>query len=143
MVRLPLHERDPVARFLEIHRRVGERKAQPLVEHLPALAEVLAVLPRPLFRAASRASSQAVNLIVTNVPGVMQPRYAAGTRITAAYPFAPLAPRCPVSIALYGYDQRLYVGIDADRTAMPDLPEFEEMLRTGFAEMIEAAERPA
>jgi WS/DGAT/MGAT family acyltransferase len=143
MVRLPLHERDPVARFREIHRRVDERKAQPLVEHLPAVAEVLAVLPRPLFRAASRASSQAVNLIVTNVPGVMQPRFVAGTRITAAYPFAPLAPRCPVSVALYGYDQRLYVGIDADRTAMPDLPAFEAMLRAAFAEVIEAAERRA
>jgi hypothetical protein len=82
-----------------------------------------------------------VNLIVTNVPGIMQPRFVAGSRITAGYPFAPLAPRCPVSIALYGYDQQLYVGIDADRTAMADLPEFEAMLRAGFAEVVEAAER--
>jgi diacylglycerol O-acyltransferase len=105
------------------------------------VAELLAVLPRPLFRYASRASSQAVNLIVTNVPGVMQPRWVAGARITAAYPFAPLAPRCPVSVALYGYDQRLYVGIDADRTALPDLPAFGELLRAAFAEVIEAAAR--
>jgi WS/DGAT/MGAT family acyltransferase len=141
MVRLPLSEHDPIARFHEIHRRVTERKAQPLVEHLPAVAELLAVLPRPLFRYASRASSQAVNLIVTNVPGVLQPRYVAGARITAAYPFAPLAPRCPVSIALYGYDQRLYVGIDADRTALTDLLGFEEMLRAAFEELIGAAAR--
>jgi WS/DGAT/MGAT family acyltransferase len=141
MVRLPLGEADPVARFREVHARVAARKAQPLVEHLPEVAELLAVLPRPLFRYASRASSQAVNLIVTNVPGVMQPRWVAGARITAAYPFAPLAPRCPVSVALYGYDQRLYVGIDADRTALPDLPAFEELLRAAFAEVIEAAAR--
>ena len=143
MVRLPLSQGDPIARFHEIHARVSERKAQPLVEHLPSLAELLAVLPRPLFRYLSRASSQAVNLIVTNVPGILQPRYVAGARITAGYPFAPLAPRCPVSIALYGYDQRLYVGIDADRTAMPDLHAFEEMLRAAFAEVIEAAARSA
>lgn len=143
MVRLPLSESDPVARFRAIHERVTERKAQPLVEHLPAVAEVLAVLPRPLFRYLSRASSQAVNLIVTNVPGILQTRYVAGARITAGYPFAPLAPRCPVSIALYGYDQRLYIGIDADRTAMPDLHAFEQMLRAGFAELIEAAARSA
>ena len=91
----------------------------------------------------SRASSQAVNLIVTHVPGIMQPRYVAGARITAAYPFAPLAPHCPVSIALYGYEQRLYVGIDADRTALPDLHAFEEMLRAAFAEVIAAAARGA
>ena len=138
MVRLPLCEDDPVARFRAIHERMAERKAQPLVEYLPVVAEVLAALPRPLFRTVSRASSQAVNLIVTNVPGVMHTRYVAGARILAGYPFAPLAPRCPVSIALYGYDQRLYVGIDADRAAMPDLHAFEEMLRAGFAQVVES-----
>jgi diacylglycerol O-acyltransferase len=121
MVPLPLSEADPVSRFREIHARVGERKAQPQVEILPVVGEVLSVLPRPLFRYLSHASSQSVNLIVTNVPGIMQRRYLAGARITAGYPFAPLAPRCPVSVALYGYDQRLYVGIDADGTAMPDV----------------------
>jgi diacylglycerol O-acyltransferase len=139
MVRLPLSEADPVARFRAIHERFAERKSQPLVEYLPAVAEVLAVLPRPLFRSLSRATSQAVNLIVTNVPGIMQTRYVAGARITAGYPFAPLAPRCPVSIALYGYDQRLYIGIDADGTAMPDLGAFEQMLRESFAEVVRAA----
>jgi diacylglycerol O-acyltransferase len=69
----------------------------------------------------------------------MHTRYVAGARILAGYPFAPLAPRCPVSIALYGYDQRLYVGIDADPAAMPDLQAFEAMLRAGFEEVIEAA----
>lgn len=138
MVRLPLDEDDPITRFKEIHARMAERKAQPLVDHLPSVAELLAVLPRPLFRYLSHASSQAVNLIVTNVPGIMQRRYVAGARITAGYPFAPLAPRCPVSVALYGYDQRLYVGIDADGTAMPDLREFREMLRASFEGMIEA-----
>jgi WS/DGAT/MGAT family acyltransferase len=143
MVRLPLAEGDPVARFHDIHARVAERKAQPLVEHLPSMAEVLAVLPRPLFRYLSHASAQSVNLIVTNVPGIMQPRYVAGARITAGYPFAPLAPRCPVSIALYGYDQRLYVGIDADGVAMPDLKAFREMLRASFENLIEAAAQGA
>lgn len=139
MVRLPLAVDDPVARFREVHARFTERKTQPLVEHLPRLAEVLAVLPRPLFRQVSRAMSRSVNLIVTNVPGIMQARYVAGARITAGYPFAPLAPRCPVSIALYGYDGRLFVGIDADGFAMPDLEAFREMLRAAFAEVVDAA----
>ena len=52
----------------------------------------------------------------------------AGSEILAAYPFAPVAPHCPVSIALYGYRDSLYVGLDADTTAMPDLGAFEDML---------------
>ncbi len=140
-VKLPIAERDPIARFHEIHRRVAERKADPAVELLPTLAEVLATLPRPLLRALSYAGSQSINLIVTNVPGIMQPRYLAGARITAGYPFAPVAPHCPVSVALYGYDGRLYVGIDADGSAMPDLADFRDTLAQSFEELIRAAEK--
>jgi len=139
LVKLPLDIRDPLARFREIHARMLERKASPSLELLPSFAEALALVPRPLFRALSLAGTQAVHLIVTNVPGIMQPRYLAGARITAGYPFAPLAPQCPVSIALYGYDGRLWIGIDADGTAMPDVAAFEAALRRSFDELIAAA----
>lgn len=135
---LPVGIDDPRARFREVHRRVAERKAHPGVALLPKLAEALAVVPRPLFRALSRRTSEAVQLIVTNVPGIMQPRFLAGARVTAGYPFAPLAPRCPWSVALYGYDGRLFVGIDADGTAVPDLPAFAGMLRESFDALLEA-----
>ena len=140
MVKLPLGVDDPVARFREVHARVCERKASPALEYLPLFAEGLSLLPRPLVRALSLVGSQAVNLIVTNVPGIMFPRWVAGTRIVAGYPFAPLAPQCPVSIALYGYDGRLYVGIDADGTAMPDVDLFVEDLEHAFDEMVWAAQ---
>ena len=139
MVKLPLGIDDPAARFREVHARVCERKASPALEYLPTVAEGLALLPRPLVRALSLLGSQSVNLIVTNVPGIMFPRWIAGARILAGYPFAPLAPQCPVSIALYGYDGRLYVGIDADGTAMPDVEEFAEDLEHAFDEVVWAA----
>jgi len=139
MVKLPIGASDPIARFREIHARVVERKGHPAVEQLPNVAEAIAVLPRPLFRALSLKGSEAVQLIVTNVPGIMQPRFVAGSRVVGGYPFAPLAPRCPVSVALYGYDGRLYVGIDADGTAMPDYAEFAKMLEASFRELLAAA----
>ena len=49
--------------------------------------------------------------------------------------FAPVGPRCPVSIALYGYRDRLYVGLDADGTAMPDLEAFRSGLVDAFEEL--------
>ena len=97
------------------------------VESLDQRLEVVAV------------GSQAVQLIVTNVPGIMMPRYVAGARIVAGYPFAPLAPQCPVSIALYGYDGRLFIGVDADGTAMGDVETFAEDLRGAFEELIALA----
>jgi WS/DGAT/MGAT family acyltransferase len=139
IVRLPLRIADPGARFREIHRRVEERKAHPAVEFFPLVASVLAGLPRTLYRAVAYRSSQTIDLIVTNVPGVPVVRHLAGAEILAAYPFAPVTSRCPVSIACYGYRDRLYVGLDTDATSLPDIDEFRELLARSFEEVIEAA----
>ena len=138
-VPLPIGRRRPRPRFREIRRRVEERKRDPSAEFFPVVAEVLSVLPRPLYRRLAHASSSSVELIVTNVPGVPMPRYLAGAEITAAYPFAPVAPHCPISIALYGYRGRLFVGIDADATAVPDPTPLGPMLAASFEELIDAA----
>jgi WS/DGAT/MGAT family acyltransferase len=138
-VRLPIGIADPVARFREIHERMQARKASPSVEMLPGLAHLISGAPRWLYKRFALEMSNAIDLIVTNVPGVPIPRYVAGAEITAAYPIAPNAPRTPVSIALYGYRGRLFIGLDADGTAMPDLEGFESMLRDSFAELGEAA----
>jgi diacylglycerol O-acyltransferase / wax synthase len=140
VVRLPLRIRNPKKRLREIHRRVEERKEHPAAAFFPLVASVLAALPRPLYRALAYRSAKEIDLIVTNVPGVPVARYLAGAEIEAAYPFAPVAPHCPVSIALYGYRDRLYVGLDADATALPDLDAFRDLLARSFAEVVEAAQ---
>jgi len=142
-VRLPIAIEDPRARFAEIHRRVAERMAHPAAQWFPQVAALLAVLPRPLYRSAAWAASQRVDLIVTNVPGLPIPRYVAGAEILGAYPFAPVAPHSPVSIAFYGYRDRLFLGIDADAVAMPDALAFRDSLETAFAELVAAARAPA
>lgn len=140
LVRLPLRIADPRERLREIHRRVEERKAHPAVEFFPLLASVLAGLPRTLYRAVAYRSSQTIDLIVTNVPGVPVVRHLAGAEILAAYPFAPVTSHCPVSVACYGYRDRLYVGLDTDATSLPDIDEFRQLLTGSFEEVIRAAE---
>jgi WS/DGAT/MGAT family acyltransferase len=138
VVRLPLGIADPIRRFREIHRRLEERKRHPASQLFPSVAGAMATLPRPLYRAVAYRASQALELIVTNVPGVPLPRYLAGAEITAAYPFAPVAPHTPVSIALYGYRGRLYIGLDADGTSMEDVDAFCAMLGDSFHELMDA-----
>lgn len=139
ILRLPIRERDPLRRHQEICRRVEERIDHPATRAVPSVAEVLATLPRWLYKSVAYQSSRAVELIVTNVPGIPVPRYLAGAEITAGYPFAPVAPRCPVSIALYGYRGRLFIGLDADGTAMEDLDGFRGMLAESFFELVRSA----
>ena len=140
MIRLPLGIQDPRQRCAEIHRRMEEAKGSPTTDLTPVLAKLLSGAPRWLFRAFWVPLSSNIDLIVTNVPGPPVARYLAGARITAGYPVAPTAPHTPVSIALYGYDGRLYVGLDADRTAMTDAEEFRDLLTRSFQEVVAAAD---
>lgn len=138
-VRLPIGIADPIERFQAVHERVLARKSSPSVEMVPTLAHLLSGAPRWLYQRYALQLSGAIDLIVTNVPGIPIPRYIGGAEITAGYPIAPTAPHTPVSIALYGYRGRLFIGLDADGTAMTDLDDFESMLRASFTELSEAA----
>ncbi len=138
-VRLPVAIDDPAERFRVIHERMQARKTSPAAAMLPTLSHLISGSPRWLYQRFARQLSGAIDLIVTNVPGIPTARYVAGAEITAGYPIAPTAPHTPVSIALYGYRGRLFVGLDADGTAMPDVGAFEEMVRESFAELAETA----
>jgi len=139
LVPLPLRRRDPLATFREIHRRMEEKKRDPLSMATPALSEMLSVLPRPLVTWMSEASFGSVDFIVTNVPGIMVPRYLAGAAITATYPFAPVAVKSPLSVALYGYCDRLFIGLDSDENVLPDVAAFEEEIRNSLRTLTAAA----
>jgi WS/DGAT/MGAT family acyltransferase len=139
ILHLPIAERDPRKRFEMIHELVAEHADHPALDVFPLFSHMLAVLPRRIHRAAVLASGSSMDLIVTNIPGVPVTRYIAGAEITAAYPIAPTVPHCPVSVALYGYRDQLFIGLDADGTAMPELGELSAMLERSFAELVAIA----
>jgi diacylglycerol O-acyltransferase len=139
MLRLPIAERDPRKRFELIHELVESQSHNPAVDVFPMFSHVLAALPRRIHRAAALASGSAIDLIVTNIPGIPVPRFVGGAEIVAAYPIAPTVPHCPVSVALYGYRDQLFIGLDADGTAMADLDEFTGMLQRAFEELVAIA----
>jgi WS/DGAT/MGAT family acyltransferase len=142
LVPLPIHHRNALSTYREVQRRMEERKANPMSQASPILAEMMSVLPRGFFSWMSEATFGNIDYIVTNVPGIMVPRYLAGAEIVAAYPFAPTAARSPASVALYGYRDRLFIGITADETSMPDVDEFEAMIRRSFEELCVACLKP-
>ena len=140
LVRLPIRLRSPLAAYTEIHKRMEAKKADPGSAATPIVAEMMSVLPHRFFRWMAEASFGGIDFIVTNVPGILVPRYFAGAEILAAYPFAPVALKSPVSIALYGYRDRLFIGLDSDETSMPDIDAFKEMIREAFVELRDAVD---
>ena len=139
LVPIPIRSRRMLAMYREIHKRMEAKKADPLSTLSPVIAELLSMMPRGLVTWMAEASFGSVDLIVTNVPGILTPRYLADAEIEAAYPFAPVAVKSPVSVALYGYRDRLFVGLTSDETAMPDVDTFGQMIREAFKELCAAA----
>ena len=141
LVPLPIQMRHPLATFHEVRRRVEVAKADPAATATPVMADVLSVFGRRFVTWMGEQTFGAVDFIVTNVPGILATCYFAGAEIVAAYPFAPVALRSPASVALYGYRDRLFIGIDADETVMPDVEAFAASIRDAFDELAALAQR--
>lgn len=140
MVRLPIAIREPLAAFREVRVRIEAAKADPAANASPVIAEAISVLPRPLVTWLTESTFGTIDFIVTNVPGILVPRYLAGAEILAAYPFAPVAMRSPASVALYGYRDSLYIGLTSDEALMPDVAAFETEIQRAFRALQVAAE---
>jgi hypothetical protein len=140
LVPLPIDLHNPLATFWEVRRRVQAAKADPAAGATPMLAEMLSVLGRRFVSWMGEATFGAVDFIVTNVPGILAARWLAGAEIVAAYPFAPVALKSPASIALYGYRDRLFIGIDADEAVMTDVDAFRSWIVEAFDELAAIAQ---
>lgn len=139
LVPLPIRMRSAVATHREIHQRMEAKKADPATAASPVVADLLSVLPRQFVTWMAESTFGGVDYIVTNVPGILVTRYLAGAEIVAAYPFAPVAVKSPVSVALYGYRDRLFIGLDSDELSMPDVDAFKNMIHASFVELRDAA----
>ena len=140
LVPLPIRLADPLATYREVHARMEAKKADPASRASPLLAEALSILPRQLVTWLAEGTFGNIDFIVTNVPGILVPRYLAGAEIVAAYPFAPVALHSPLSVALYGYREHLFIGLNSDENLMPDIDRFPRMIRDAFGELQRAAD---
>jgi hypothetical protein len=138
---LPIRGRSLLQLHREICRRMDEKKKDPASHAVPAMADLMTILPRRVINWLGESTFGKVDFIVTNVPGIPVPRFFAGAEIVAAYPFAPVATQSPVSVALYGYREHLHVGITSDDALMPDIGRFQRDITAAFEELKRCAAR--
>ena len=139
LVDLPVGEPKAVMRLQQISYQTARIKDSGQLLGADAILGLAGFAPPTLHalgaRLASRLSSRMYNIAITNVPGSQQPRYAAGARMTASYPVMPLAQQQALSLGLTSYDGRVFVGLNADRDAMRDLPVIATGLRAAVNEL--------
>lgn len=123
LVRLPLDVEDPVRRLEAVTRAMGKAKAAHQSDAGRVLLSALDWVPEPVIGAAGLVVQHQpfVNLVVTNVPGSPVPLYAMGARMLDAVPIVPIVGNLSVGVAALSYDDRLAVGITADRDRCPDV----------------------
>jgi WS/DGAT/MGAT family acyltransferase len=122
---LPVGEPDPAARLRHIRLAMERSKAAGTRRGPGAIPLLADQLPPVLHKMAAPAAGQAASLLfdilVTSVPLPGIPMRLAGAELAEVFPVAPLAPTHALGVAMSSYRGRAYVGLHADREAMPDL----------------------
>jgi len=139
IIRLPVDEREPLARMQALHLMTQELKEsrQALgVEMMMAMAEFS---PGMLLSLGARAASGPINMIVTNVPGPQFPLYFLGAKLLHSFPMVPLLANTGLGIALFSYNGTLNWGFNADYALLPDLAAFRDGVARSFRELTRAA----
>jgi WS/DGAT/MGAT family acyltransferase len=138
-VALPVGERDPLLRLARIRSQTRAAKTDRRGAGYPLMMRALALMPGFAYRLLAQSVTGRINLVCTNIPGPPPPRYLAGARIDALYPFAPVALGTPLSIALLSHGDTYGIGIDTDPAAIPD----PELLGRYLAEAVDEIEARA
>ena len=132
---------DPHARLRAIHDSALEAKAAAsrikamMPEDLPSIG-----LPWLLGALARVMASPAVigrlplptNVIVSNVAGPPVPLYVAGARALTYSPLSIPYHGCALNLTVYSYDGKLFFGLTGARSALPDLRDLADGVRTEF-----------
>ena len=134
-VHLPVAEPDPLRRYELATAQAEDLKHGSQREGSSALINLAGLAPPVLHTVLAQAlfASRLFNVTVTNVPGPQQPLYAFGARMEAIIPLVPLAADHSVGVAALSYDGKVFFGINADRSTVPDL----DALRAGIEESLE------
>lgn len=118
--RLPIGERDPLARLMKVHRDMEDmkRSAQPLLSFW--LLTAMGVLPGIIETQAIDLFTSKATLVISNVPGPQHPLFLGGARIEQSLFWVPQAGRIGVGISLLTYDGRVHFGAMTDGNLIPD-----------------------
>jgi diacylglycerol O-acyltransferase len=78
------------------------------------------------------------NLVISNVPGPQETMYFRGAEIVGMYPISTLPPITALNVTAASYAGRLYFGLIAGRSVVPDLAVLTSCLDAVFLDLAEA-----
>ncbi len=140
VVELPIDEPDPWKRLERIVATTQELKGAGESQAIDVVNRMAELLPAGAMAGISRAGNRAVNMIVTNVPGPRTPIYMLTAPLLESYPVVPLMANQALNIAIFSYQDGLFLGFFADWDAVPDLHAFVESIPEELEALSKAAD---
>jgi WS/DGAT/MGAT family acyltransferase len=142
MLDVPVGPMDPHRRLWAVGHGMSSNKQEGRAGAAEQLVAASNLSPAPLNAMMSKVgmtNQRIINMVVSNVPGVQLPVYAAGSRTLEMYPLLPLAPNTRLVVCVLSYNNELNIGLVADRASVPDLHLVEEGIWRGFLRLKRAA----
>ena len=139
---LPVDIDDPVANHAAVRRHLDEVKVSHETDTSTVLLHSGDATPHAVAGLVARfvvRVQRNLETIATNVPGPRDPLYLCGRRMLEAYPFAPIAGRIRIAIAIWSYCGTLHVGVTGDRDGASDLDALVDGIERGFEELRQQA----
>ena len=137
---LPTNIDDPVRALQVVRRRMSRIKNghEAVVDY--GIQAAIGRMSTVLYRATIDLLANRAVGVLTNVPGPQVPLYVAGQKVEAMLGWAPLTADQAMSLTIYSYDGKVFVGLAADAGLVPD----HRQVVDGFVEAFDRlAERTA
>ncbi|HQR30371.1 MAG TPA: wax ester/triacylglycerol synthase family O-acyltransferase [Anaeromyxobacteraceae bacterium] len=118
---LPVGIEDPLDRLFEVRRRMRALKGTPQALAVYQVLWAMGAAPRPVFDLALRIFAAKGTAVVTNVIGPREPLSIAGAPLEEAMFWVPSAGRLALGVSILSYAGRVWMGLQADATVIPDV----------------------
>lgn len=132
---VPIHHAEPLERMQAIQERVRSVCAEPALRYTEEIAGVINMLPRFLAVSVVGGILTANDFVISNVPGPVFPVYMSGAKIERMFPMGPTS-GAALNITLFSYEGVCQIGVNCDRTAVPDSDFLVECLKEGAREVL-------
>jgi diacylglycerol O-acyltransferase len=142
-VKLASSHQEPLAAFKEVResilsaREVFSGVSRTAVQYYSLMVALMSLFEEVLKL--DRILPPVNNLVISNVPGPQHTMYFQGAKVTGMYPISTLPPITALNVTAVSYAGRLYFGLIAGRSVVPDLAMLTSCLDAVFLELAEAA----
>lgn len=136
---LPVGVADPGERHRRLRRLLGALKhsAEPLVVY--GVLKALGMVPYRVQKALVDLFATKATVVMTSVPGPVEPLYLAGRRLSNMFFWVPQAGRVGVGLSILSYAGEVRLGVATDAGLVPD----PDAIVGGFYDELEALDRRA